>query len=218
MFANNWFCVYLLSVVNRIKDVCKNNETPMQSEKGLKALGEIIKSSIEYRGLTQQEAADKITSYTGHYISKGGLNKIMNATTKNPEFNTLVAIAASKLITCDRGIVLTIYDFIDIASESYRVSSMDILIKLIKSELKSRDWTLRQMAQETGIEITDLLDISEGKQSEDFEGDLTLLALVLTNPKTRRTFTTAEDIAQFCGIEINPTHTDCEQDHCVGLA
>jgi hypothetical protein len=73
------------------------------------------------------------------------------------------------------------------------------------------------MAEETGIELADLLDISEGRQSEDFEGDLTLLALVLTNPKTRRTFTTAQDIAQFCGIKINPTHTDCEQDHCLGL-
>ena len=197
--------------------MCKHNETPMQSEQGLKVLGKIIKSSIECRGLTQQEAADKISSSTGHYISKGGLNKIMNATTKNPEWNTLVAIAASKLITCDRGIPLTIYDFIDIASEN-RVTDMDILIKLIKVELQNRGWTLRRMAEETGIELADLLDISEGRQSEDFEGDLTLLALVLTNPKTRRTFTTAQDIAQFCGIEINPTLTDCEQDHCVGLA
>jgi transcriptional regulator with XRE-family HTH domain len=188
----------------------------MQSEQGLKVLGKIIKSSIEYRGLTQQEAADKISSSTGHYISKGGLNKIMNATTKNPEWNTLVAIAASKLITCDRGIPLTIYDFIDIASEN-RVTDMDILIKLIKLELQNRGWTLRRMAEETGIELADLLDISEGRVSEDFEGNLTLLALVLTNPKTRRTFTTAEDIAQFCGIKINPTHVDCEQDYCIGL-
>lgn len=200
---------------NGVKCVGAIVENKFWTKPGLENLGSLLQRSRENRKLSLREAADVVGRY-GQAVDHCTLQRIEKGHSE-PKWNTLVAIAASKLITCDRGIPLTIYDFIDIASESYRVSTMDILIKLIKSELKSRNWTLRQMAEETGIEITDLLDISEGKQSEDFEGDLTLLALVLTNPKTRRTFTTAEDIAQFCGIKIDPTHADCEQDHCVGL-
>ena len=180
---------------------------------GLEKLGAIIQQSRENRGLSLRQAAEfikgKLDSSYVQTVDHGTISRIEKGHGE-PKWNTLVAIAASKLITCDRGIPLTIYDFIDVASEN-RVTDMDILIKLIKVELQNRGWTLRRMAEETGIELADLLDISEGRQSEDFEGDLTLLALVLTNPKTRQTFTTAQDIAQFCGIEINPTHTDCEQ-------
>ncbi|ATW59365.1 transcriptional regulator [Aphanizomenon phage vB_AphaS-CL131] len=186
---------------------------------GLEKLGAIIQQSRENRGLSLRQAAEfikgKLDSSYVQTVDHGTISRIEKGHGE-PKWNTLVAIAASKLITCDRGIPLTIYDFIDIASEN-RVTDMDILIKLIKVELQNRGWTLRRMAEETGIELADLLDISEGKQSEDFEGDLTLLALVLTNPKTRRTFTTAQDIDQFCGIKIDPTHADCEQDHSVGL-
>ena len=186
---------------------------------GLEKLGAIIQQSRENRGLSLRQAAEfikgKLDSSYVQTVDHGTISRIEKGHGE-PKWNTLVAIAASKLITCDRGIPLTIYDFIDIASEN-RVTDMDILIKLIKVELQNRGWTLRRMAEETGIELADLLDISEGRQSEDFEGDLTLLALVLTNPKTRRTFIIAQDIAQFCGIKINPAHADCEQDHYLGL-
>ena len=182
---------------------------------GLEKLGATIQRSRESRGLSLRQAADvigaKLDSSYIQTVDHGTISRIEKGHGE-PKWNTLVAIAASKLITCDRGIPLTIYDFMDIASESCRVTNMDILVKLIKLELQTRNWTLRQMAEETGIELADLLDISEGRVSEDFEGDLTLLALVLNNPKTQRTFTTAKDIAQFCGIKINPTHIDCEQD------
>ena len=183
-------------------------ENKFWTKPGLENLGSLLQRSRENRKLSLREAADVVGRY-GQAVDHCTLQRIEKGHGE-PKWNTLVAIAASKLITCDRGIPLTIYDFIDVASEN-RVTDMDILIKLIKVELQNRGWTLRRMAEETGIELADLLDISEGRQSEDFEGDLTLLALVLTNPKTRRTFTTAQDIAQFCGIEINPTHTDCEQ-------
>ena len=184
-------------------------ENKFWTKPGLENLGSLLQQSRENRKLSLREAADVVGRY-GQAVDHCTLQRIEKGHGE-PKWNTLVAIAASKLITCNRGIPLTIYDFIDIASEN-RVTDMDILIKLIKVELQNRGWTLRRMAEETGIELADLLDISEGRQSEDFEGDLTLLALVLTNPKTRRTFTTAQDIAQFCGIKIDPTHADCEQD------
>ena len=189
-------------------------ENKFWTKPGLENLGSLLQRSRENRKLSLREAADVVGRY-GQAVDHCTLQRIEKGHGE-PKWNTLVAIAASKLITCDRGIPLTIYDFIDIASEN-RVTGMDILIKLIKVELQNRGWTLRRMAEETGIELAGLLDISEGRQSEDFEGDLTLLALVLTNPKTRRTFTTAQDIDQFCGIKIDPTHADCEQDHSVGL-
>ena len=188
-------------------------ENKFWTKAGLENLGYLLQQSRENRKLSLREAADVVGRY-GQAVDHCTLQRIEKGHGE-PKWNTLVAIAASKLITCDRGIPLTIYDFIDIASEN-RVTDMDILIKLIKVELQNRGWTLRRMAEETGIELADLVDISEGRQSEDFEGDLTLLALVLTNPKTRRTFTIAQDIAQFCGIKINPAHADCEQDHCLG--
>ena len=188
-------------------------ENKFWTKSGLENLGYLLQQSRENRKLSLREAADVVGRY-GQAVDHCTLQRIEKGHGE-PKWNTLVAIAASKLITCDRGIPLTIYDFIDIASEN-RVTDMDILIKLIKVELQNRGWTLRRMAEETGIELADLVDISEGRQSEDFEGDLTLLALVLTNPKTRRTFTIAQDIAQFCGIKINPAHADCEQDHCLG--
>jgi transcriptional regulator with XRE-family HTH domain len=191
----------------------KSTKFKFWTKLGLAKLGEIIRESRELKKITLRQAGEIVSEVSGMSINYRTINSIENAQ-GIPQFNTLVAIAASRIVTCDRGIPLSIYDFIDVASERFKGSSMDVLVRLIKLELETQGWTLRQMAQECGIEFVDLFDISEGRESEDFETDLILLGSVLTNPKTGETFGNAEDIIQFCGITINPA--DDEQDCFVG--
>lgn len=172
------------------------------TQEGIKKLGAIVASSREAASFSLRQAAEFIETKTGTGISYRTIDKIENATGM-PQFNTLVAIASSKIATCDRGIPLDIYDFIDIASESFGMDSMNVLARLVKVELQSRNWTLGQMAAECGMEFKDLFEISEGRESEDFETDLILLGSVLTNPRTGETFGSAESIMEFCGINSN---------------
>ena len=186
---------------------------------GLEKLGSIIRASRENRGLSLRQATEIVTENLDIHDYVQAIDHVtFSRIEKNhgePKFNTLVAIAASRIVTCDRGVPLGIYDFIDVASECFKGSSMDVLVRLIKLELETQGWTLRQMAEECGIEFVDLFEISEGRESEDFETDLILLGSVLTNPKTGETFGNAEDIIQFCGITINPAHhgQDCSMGH-----
>ena len=186
---------------------------------GLEKLGYIIQQSRESRGLSLRQAADIIgesldSSCYIQTVDHGTLSRVEKGHGE-PKFNTLVAIAASRIVTCDKGVPLSIYDFIDVASERFKESSMDVLVRLIKLELENQGWTLRQMAEECGIEFIDLFEIVEGRESEDFETDLILLGSVLTNPKTGETFGNAEDIIEFCGITVNPAHDeqDCSMGH-----
>lgn len=177
---------------------------------GLEKLGSIIRESRESRELSLRQAAEVVgesldSSCYIQAVDHGTLSRVEKGHGE-PKWNTLVAIAASGIVACDRGVPLTIYDFVDIASQNFRGSDMDVLARLIKLELESQGWTLRRMAEECGIEFIDLYEISEGRESEDFETDLILLSSVLTNPKTGETFGNAEDIIEFCGITINPAH------------
>ncbi len=191
----------------------KSTKFKFWTKLGLAKLGEIIRESRELKKITLRQAGEIVSEVSGMSINYRTINSIENAQ-GIPQFNTLVAIAASRIVTCDRGVPLSIYDFIDVASERFKGSSMDVLVRLIKLELETQGWTLRQMAEECGVEFADLFDISEGRESEDFETDLILLGSVLTNPKTGETFGNAEDIIQFCGI-INPAHhgQDCSMGH-----
>ena len=174
---------------------------------GLEKLGYIIQQSRESKGLSLRQAAEVIGKSLDSFcyiqtVDHGTLSRVEKGHGE-PKFNTLVAIASSKLVTCDRGVPLNLYDFIDIASENFRVSDMDVLIRLIKLELQTQGWTLRQMSEECGIEFVDLFDIFEGRESEDFETDLILISSVLTNPKTGESFGNAEGIIEFCGLSFN---------------
>ena len=180
----------------------KSTKFKFWTKLGLAKLGEIIRESRELKKITLRQAGEIVSEVSGMSINYRTINSIENAQ-GIPQFNTLVAIASSKLVTCDRGVPLNLYDFIDIASENFRVSGMDVLIRLIKLELQTQGWTLRQMAKECGIEFVDLFDISEGRESEDFQTDLILISSVLTNPKTGESFGNAEDIIEFCGLSLN---------------
>ena len=177
------------------------------TKKGLEKLGSVIRDSRESKGLSLREVSEVVakrldSSCPIQTVDHGTLSRVEKGHGE-PKFNTLVAIASSKIATCDRGIPLDIYDFIDIASESFGMDSMNVLARLVKAELQSRCWTLGQMAAECGMEFKDLFEISEGRESEDFETDLILLGSVLTNPRTGETFGSAESIMEFCGINSN---------------
>lgn len=180
----------------------KSTELKFWTKPGLSRLGEIIRQSREFKGMTLRQAGEIVGEISGTSCNFRTINSIENATGM-PQFNTLVAIASSKIATCDRGIPLDIYDFIDIASESFGMDSMNVLARLVKAELQSRNWTLGRMATECGMEFKDLFEISEGRESEDFQTDLILLGSVLANPRTGETFGSAESIMEFCGINSN---------------
>ena len=180
----------------------KSTKFKFWTKLGLAKLGEIIRESRELKKITLRQAGEIVSEVSGMSINYRTINSIENAQ-GIPQFNTLVAIAASRLATCERGVPLSIYDFIDIASENFRVDAMAVLIRLIKLELESQGWTLRRMAQECGMEFGDLFDIYEGRESEDFFTDLILLGSILTNPTTGESFGNAEDIIEFCGLNLN---------------
>ena len=180
----------------------KSTKFKFWTKLGLAKLGEIIRESRELKGITLRQAGEIVSKVSGMPINYRTISSIENAQ-GIPQFNTLAAIAASRLATCERGVPLNIYDFIDIASENFRVDGMDVLVRLIKLELESQGWTLRRMAQECGMEFGDLFDIFEGKESEDFFTDLILLGSILTNPTTGESFGNAEDIIEFCGLNLN---------------
>lgn len=174
------------------------------TKKGLENLGLLIRESRKNKRLSLRQVAEIVarnldSSCCIQAVDHGTLSRVEKGYGE-PKFNTLVAIAASGLITCDRRIPLTIYDFMDIASENFRVSAMDALARLIKLELQTRGWTLRVMSEECGVEFVDLFDISEGRESRDIKTDLILLSSVLTNPTTGESFGNAEDIIEFCGL------------------
>ena len=214
----------MFNVLHRLQDrkecvgaVVKNNK--FWTKSGLEKLGAVIRESRENKGLTLRQAAGIVAENLDDDDCVQSIDHVtFSRIEKNhgmPQFNTLAAIAASGIATCDRCVPLTIYDFIDIASENFGVSGMNVLVRLIKLELQTQGWTLRQMAEECGIEFADLFEISEGRESEDFETDLILLGCVLTNPKTGETFGNAEDIIEFCGITLNPAHDYCHERDCV---
>lgn len=180
----------------------KSTKFKFWTKLGLAKLGEIIRESRELKKITLRQAGEIVSEVSGMSINYRTINSIENAQ-GIPQFNTLVAIAASRLATCERGVPLSIYDFIDIASENFRVDAMAVLVRLIKLELESQGWTLRRMAQECGMEFGDLFDIYEGRESEDFFTDLILLGSILTNPTTGESFGNAEDIIEFCGLNLN---------------
>ena len=202
----------MFNVLHRLQDrkecvgaVVKNNK--FWTKSGLEKLGAVIRESRENKGLTLRQAAGIVAENLDNDDCVQSIDHVtFSRIEKNhgePKFNTLVAIAASRLATCERGVPLSIYDFIDIASENFRVDAMAVLVRLIKLELESQGWTLRRMAQECGMEFGDLFDIYEGRESEDFFTDLILLGSILTNPTTGESFGNAEDIIEFCGLNLN---------------
>lgn len=89
------------------------------TKKGLAVLGSIIRRCREARGLTLRDFSNSCKPVHFKTIS------CIENSTVIPNFNTLEAIAASGLVSYN-GKTLDIYDFIDIASESYTEDNADL--------------------------------------------------------------------------------------------
>lgn len=89
------------------------------TKKGLAVLGSIIRRCRESRGLTLKDFSKFCRP-----VNLKTISCIENSTVM-PNFNTLEAIAASGLVSYN-GKTLDIYDFIDIASESYTEDNADL--------------------------------------------------------------------------------------------
>ena len=184
------------------------------TKNGLTELGKMIRSSREARKLNLRDAAELITQLTGESILFSTLGEVERGVVM-PKFNTLSTIASSGIVIDDIGIPLTIYDFIDIASESYiKGAAMDTLIRLIRNELNKSCLTPYQLAEEVGIDFADLCEILEGRTTEDFETDLFMLSGLLDNPQTGTRFDGVEELAKFCNLELkNPAHLNEQDNH-----
>jgi transcriptional regulator with XRE-family HTH domain len=110
----------MLNVLHRLQDrksvSVLSVKNKFWTKTGLEKLGYIIQQSRESRGLSLRQAADIIgesldSSCYIQTVDHGTLSRVEKSHGE-PKFNTLVAIAASRIVTCDRGVPLSIYDFI----------------------------------------------------------------------------------------------------------
>ncbi|MFM6155643.1 MAG: helix-turn-helix domain-containing protein [Sphaerospermopsis kisseleviana] len=165
---------------------------------GVAKLGLTIRQARESKRLTLRQAAQIISETSGMTISYRTVDSIENGAGM-PQFNTLVAIAASSLVIDENGKPLTIYDFIDIASES---SATMTFKDLLQYELDRRGWTLRQMSNATGIEYEDLMEVFDGLPPQEYVVDA--LTTQLTNPRTGQRFVYPHEVIDFCQIQVTP--------------
>jgi transcriptional regulator with XRE-family HTH domain len=165
---------------------------------GLSRLGELIRSCRKSQKLSSEEAAALIYTQTGEAIASRTLLSVETAIGK-PEYNTLAIIAASGIAT-KNGRILDIYDFINIAAES-EAETMNPLWRLIENHFVLNQITLGEFADASGVEMRDLEAIAQGRQTEDYEGDLILISSQITNPATGRKFASYMEMLAHCGIE-----------------
>ena len=185
------------------------------TRQGLFDLGVAIQSSRERQGLSLRQAVEEMENRLLHIPSYEGDKATISYCTLSriekghgePRFNTLSAIATTRLISCSRGVPLSIYDFMDIASENFKFNSMTVLSRLIKLYLDDSESTLEEMSKESGIDLINLFNICEGKRSSDFQTDLILLASILTNPRRKRLFGDVDQLIDFCGFRSSSGET-----------
>ncbi|ALF55739.1 hypothetical protein ACX27_27425 [Nostoc piscinale CENA21] len=160
---------------------------------GLIRLGEIIRHSREAKGLNLRDAACIISAQTGIEVAHNTLGMIERGVSE-PKYNTLAAIAAAEFVELgDR--TLNIYDFIDIASETFY---MNALAELIEAHLREESMTLAQFSQKTKVELSDLEAAMRGEPIKTSE--LRIITGYLTNPLTKNKFGTLEEITDYCGM------------------
>lgn len=96
----------------------EQRQTKFWTKSGLKSLGKAIREAREEKGWSMDHVVDLIQHKTGHALSKSTLSAIERASaSRNPEFNTLAAIAAAEFVLDPSGKPLTVFDFCNIAAE-----------------------------------------------------------------------------------------------------
>lgn len=194
---------------NRIKVLLiKEMRSIYWTKQGLLDLGIVFQRSREEQGLSLRQAVDIVERRLLHIPLYEGIKGTVSYCTLSriekgygePRFNTLSAIATTKLITCNRGIPLSIYDIMDIASENFSWNSTKVLSRLVEFYLEDQESTLDRMSWESGIDFVDLFTIYQGRRSIDFETDLILLSSILINPRTKIPFGDVDLLTDFCGF------------------
>ncbi|HLO87988.1 MAG TPA: hypothetical protein VK203_23705 [Nostocaceae cyanobacterium] len=192
------------------------------TEKGLSDLGRRYREQRQSKGYSIDDVVEIIRQKTGKYVSARAIGNIEGCKTEKPNFNTIVALAASEIITDQHGKPLSIYDFIDIASETYksddskkvnhsRDKEMERLICLIKDYMRQEQINEAEFARRCLLPVKIINDILAGRLQD--QGELTeqlqfgLLATVLTNPLTGQRFSNEGWIGlmKYCGFEVADT-------------
>lgn len=95
------------------------------TKKGLGRLGYLIRQTRQDMGWSLDKLASAVFTATGEQIAKKTIGNIEN-NVGFPQYNSLAAIAALRLIKSPTGRPLDHHDFIDIASENHPITFMDI--------------------------------------------------------------------------------------------
>lgn len=189
-------------------------KTLIWTKAGLARLGEIIRRSREKRGMDLRRTAHYISDLTGISVGHNTLGDIERGT-REPKYNTLAAIAASGIVEY-KGKVLNIFDFIAIASEDdVEVTPMR---RLVEDHLQKEGITLEKFAKICRVAIDDMQTVLDGGETEDYTGDLILIASRLTNPATGVKFRTYLELLDYCGMARNQQTNSWELSHKVESA
>lgn len=100
-------------------------QAQLWTKKGLGRLGFLIRQARLDLGWSMDRLALAVFHKTGEQIAKKTIGNIEN-NVGFPQYNSLAAIAALKIVKSSTGRPLDHHDFIDIASENYELTPMDI--------------------------------------------------------------------------------------------
>jgi len=100
-------------------------QAKLWTKKGLGRLGFLIRQARLDLGWSMDRLALAVFHKTGEQIAKKTIGNIEN-NVGFPQYNSLAAIAALKIVKSSTGRPLDHHDFVDIASENYELTPMDI--------------------------------------------------------------------------------------------
>lgn len=100
-------------------------QAQLWTKKGLGRLGFLIRQARLDLGWSMDRLALAVFHKTGEQIAKKTIGNIEN-NVGFPQYNSLAAIAALKIVKSSTGRPLDHHDFVDIASENYELTPMDI--------------------------------------------------------------------------------------------
>ena len=100
-------------------------QAELWTKKGLGRLGFLIRQARLELGWSMDRLALAVYHKTGEQIAKKTIGNIEN-NVGFPQYNSLAAIAALRIIKSGTGRPLDHHDFIDIASENYEITPMNL--------------------------------------------------------------------------------------------
>ena len=175
------------------------------TREGMTRLGILINRSRQLKGWSLRECCEYILAQTEFSVQVRTL-ALLERGALFPQWNTFCAIAESGFIQ-GSGKLLTIEQLMDVASGQYSYifnpEPMDRYIRecigdLVEDHCKKNDQTRSEFCKLYGMTVAELDGLIRGKDLDDVEGVLILVASALVNPLTRKRFRTCQEMFDYC--------------------